>query len=269
MAALSATTLAAFFALVWWERRHHDPVIPIHFLQVPAIARADAVVLCFGACLFALIVYLPLYLQLGRGLGIGASGVLLLPITLAQVTSAAITGRLVTRTGHVTIFPKIGLSVVCLVFVALSMSVDRASTAVILGLTGLAGIGLGMVMPPTQVAVQTAAGRGALGVATGSISLCRAVGGATGVAVAGAVLFAVIDRAGGAATALLHQAMEGGSAFIATLSEVQRASLAGHVNGAYRIAFAVLAGFAAVGALIAATVPPFQWHEGEIDSAEP
>jgi len=44
---------------------------------------------------------------------------------------------------------------------------------------------------------------------------------------------------------------------------------AGHVNGAYRIAFAVLAGFAAVGALIAATVPPFQWHEGEIDSAEP
>ena len=187
---------------------------------MPAIARADAVVLCFGACLFALIVYLPLYLQLGRGLGIGASGVLLLPITLAQVTSAAITGRLVTRTGHVTIFPKIGLSVVCLVFVALSLSVDRASTLVILGLTVLAGIGLGMVMPPTQVAVQTAAGRGALGVATGSISLCRAVGGATGVAVVGAVLFALIDRAGGAATALLHQAMEGGSAFIATLSEV-------------------------------------------------
>jgi hypothetical protein len=88
------------------ERRHHDPIIPIHFLKVPAIARADAVVLCFGACLFPLIVYLPLYLQLGRGIGIGASGVLLLPITLAQVTSAAITGRLVTRTGHVTIFPR-------------------------------------------------------------------------------------------------------------------------------------------------------------------
>jgi EmrB/QacA subfamily drug resistance transporter len=269
MAALVAATLLAAVGLLRWERRHHDPIIPIHFLEIPAIARADAVVLCFGACLFALIVYLPLYLQLGRGVGIGASGVLLLPITLAQVTSAAITGRLVTRTGNVTIFPKIGLSVVCVAFVALAFSVDRAATSFILGLTFLAGVGLGMVMPPTQVAVQTAAGRGALGVATGSISLCRAVGGATGVAVAGAVLFALVDRAGGSATALLHQAIEGGSTFIATLSDAQRASLVGYVNDAYRIAFAVLAGFAALGALIAATVPPFQWNEDEIESAEP
>lgn len=269
MAMLAATTLAAVVALAWWERRHHDPVIPIHFLAVPAIARADAVVLCFGACLFALIVYLPLYLQLGRGVGIGASGVLLLPITLAQVTSAAITGRLVTRTGNVTLFPKLGLSVVCLAFVAMSLSVDRAPTSVMLMLTFIAGAGLGMVMPPTQVAVQTAAGRGALGVATGSISLCRAVGGATGVAAAGAVLFAVIDRAGGSATALLHQAIEGGSAFVVTLPEAQRASLAGYVDDAYRAAFALLAAFAAIGALIAATVPPFRWHEGDVDSPEP
>jgi EmrB/QacA subfamily drug resistance transporter len=269
MAALAATTVAAFAGLMWWERRHHDPVIPIHFLRVPAIARADAVVLCFGACLFALIVYLPLYLQLGRGIGIGASGVLLLPITLAQVTSAAITGRLVTRTGQITIFPKIGLSTVCLAFIALSLAVDRAPTWAILSLTFVAGAGLGMVMPPTQVAVQTAAGRGALGVATGSISLCRAVGGATGVAVVGAVLFALVDRAGGAATTLLRQAIEGGSAFIATLSDAQRASLAGYVNDAYRIAFVVLAAIAAVGVLIAYTVPPFRWQEAEIESAEP
>ncbi len=60
---------------------------------MPAIARSDAVVLCFGGALFSMILYLPLYLQLGRGIGIGASGALLLPITLAQVTSAALTGR--------------------------------------------------------------------------------------------------------------------------------------------------------------------------------
>ncbi len=60
MAVLLAVTAGAFAALAWWERRHHDPIIPIHFLKVPAIARADAVVLCFGACLFPLIVYLPL-----------------------------------------------------------------------------------------------------------------------------------------------------------------------------------------------------------------
>jgi EmrB/QacA subfamily drug resistance transporter len=269
MVALAATTVIASVALVWWERRHHDPVIPIHYLGIPAIARADAVVLCFGACLFALIVYLPLYLQLGRGVGIGASGVLLLPVTLAQVTSAAITGRLVTRTGNVTLFPKVGLSLVCAAFVALAWSVDRAPTWAIMALTFVAGAGLGMVMPPTQVAVQTAAGRGALGVATGSISLCRSVGGATGVAVAGAVLFALADRAGGAASALLYQAIEGGSAFVATLSAAERGSLVDYVNDAYRVAFAVLAGFAALGVAIAATVPPFRWDDAEVEPPEP
>ena len=268
MAVLLAITASAFLALAWWERRHHDPIIPIHFLKVPAIARADAVVLCFGACLFPLIVYLPLYMQLGRGIGIGASGLLLLPITLAQVTSAAITGRLVTRTGHVTIFPKVGLSVVCLVFVALAFAVDRAPTPVIMALTALVGMGLGMVMPPTQVAVQTAAGRSALGVATASISLCRAVGGATGVALVGAVLFALVDRAGDGAAALLHQAIEAGSGSIASLSLAQRASLVEHVNDAYRVAFGVLAATAAIGALIATTVPRFDWREGEVEPTE-
>jgi EmrB/QacA subfamily drug resistance transporter len=269
MAWLLATMFAMFAALVWWEGRHEDPIIPIHFLGIPAIARADAVVLCFGACLFALIVYLPLYLQLGRGIGIGASGLLLLPITISQVTSAAVTGRLVTHTGRVTIFPKVGLSVVCVAFIALASTVHGAPTFAILALTALVGVGLGMVMPPTQVAVQTVAGRGALGVATASFWLGRAVGGATGVAGAGAVLFALVGRAGGDATTLLRQAVEGGSAFVATLSDAQRASLSGYVNDAYRVTFAVLAGIAAVGALIAATVPPFDWREGGAESAEP
>jgi len=268
MAVLLAATIVALVALGWWERRHHDPIIPIHFLKVPAIARADAVVVCFGASLFAVIVYLPLYLQLGRGLGIGASGVLLLPITLSQVTSAAITGRLVTRTGHVTIFPKIGLSVVCLAFASLALAVDRAPTPAILALTVLVGAGLGMVMPPTQVAVQTAAGRGALGVATASISLSRAVGGAIGVALVGAVLFALVEHAGEGAAALLHRSIEGGSAFIAGMSDAQRASLVGHVNDAYRVAFAVLACIAATGVLIATTVPRMDWREGGVDGSE-
>jgi hypothetical protein len=66
----------------------------------------------------------------------------------------------------------------------------------------------------------------------------------------------------------LRQAIEGGSAFVGTLSDAQRASLSGYVNDAYRVAFAVLAGIAAIGALIAATVPPFDWREGGMESAE-
>lgn len=261
MVALLVVAAAAFLALLAWERDHHDPVIPIHFLAIPAIARSDAVVLCFGGALFSVILYMPLYLQLGRGMGIGASGALLLPITLAQVTSAAITGRLVTHTGHVNIFPKIGLALATVAFLGLALAVTSASTPLVLALTVLVGIGLGMVMPPTQVTVQLAAGREALGVATATISLSRAVGGAIGVAVVGAVLFAQIDQGAGGASALLRQAMEGGSAFIAQMTNEQREQLSARVDEIYRIAFLVIAAICAIGAAIATTIPQLQWSD--------
>lgn len=268
MAGFVGGSLVAFAALAWWERNHHDPVIPIHYLRVPAIVRSDAVVLCFGASLFATIVYLPIFLQLGRGLGIGASGLLLLPITLTQATSAAITGRLVSVTGEVRRFPIIGLTVVTCTFIALAFAVSHASTTVVLALTMLVGAGLGMVMPPTQVQVQTVAGRGALGVATGSISLSRAVGGATGVALVGAVLFAYADSEQGRAAALLHEALQGGSAFIARMSTAERAMLVDGVNVAYRVAFVVLACIAATGAVIATTVPRLDWSDPSPEAME-
>src|SRR5205814_9452235 len=108
MATLAGGALIGFSLLVAWERRATDPVIPIRFFGVPAIVRSDAVVICFAGALFSTILYLPLYLQLGRGLGIGQSGLLLLPITLSMVASSAVTGRLVTRTVEVTLFPQLG-----------------------------------------------------------------------------------------------------------------------------------------------------------------
>jgi EmrB/QacA subfamily drug resistance transporter len=261
MAALVALAAVALVALVWWERRHPDPLIPLTLLRMPAIARSDAVVLCFGGALFSTILYMPLYLQLGRGIGIGASGALLLPITLAQVTSAALTGRAVTRTGHVTLFPKIGLTLATIAFLGLAFTVSIASTPLVLAFTVLVGAGLGMVMPPTQVMVQTVAGRHLLGVATGSIALSRAVGGAIGVAVVGAVIFAEIDRTGDSAAGLLHQAMEGGSAFIAQLTVAQRETLTGRIDAIYRIAFLVIAAITATGALLALRVPAMRWDD--------
>ena len=102
---------------------------------------------------------MPLYLQLGRGMGIGASGALLLPITLAQVTSAAIVGPARHQTGPREYLPEdrphacdgrlLGAG-----RVRWRARPRRRSMA----LTVLVGVGLGMVMPPTQVTVQLAAG---------------------------------------------------------------------------------------------------------------
>ncbi|MEP7327781.1 MAG: MFS transporter [Betaproteobacteria bacterium] len=259
MGAMVGAACAGFALLLAWESRHPDPVISIRLLALPAIGRSDAVVLCFAAIMFPFILYLPLYLQMARGIGIGASGASLLPITLAQVITSATTGRLVTKTGRVNIFPIVGLSLAMLALLGLAITVHTAPLPVFVALTMAVGMGLGMVMPPTQVTVQMAAGREALGSATGLISLSRALGGACGVAVIGVVLFALIDApADGAATAL-HQALEGGPAAVAAMPGALRTELAGRVGDAYRAVFLVLAGMAAIGAWIATTIPKSDW----------
>ena len=169
-AALIAIVTACYVVLYFWERRSAHPVIPVRLLQRPEIARPNAVVICFAAALFASVLYLPLYLQIGHGLGISASGTLLLPITLSMVTAATFTGRLVSRTGKVTIFPMIGLTLATSALIALGVTITFASITLVLFLTGITGVGLGMVMPPMQVAVQQAAGRESLGAA---IDRCR------------------------------------------------------------------------------------------------
>ncbi|HZM47411.1 MAG TPA: MFS transporter, partial [Burkholderiales bacterium] len=89
---LVAGAALGFAALVWWERRAVDPVIPVRLLAIPAILRTNSMVFCFAGALFAAVLYLPLYLQVGRGFGIGESGLLLLPITLTIALASTLTG---------------------------------------------------------------------------------------------------------------------------------------------------------------------------------
>ena len=103
--------------------------------------------------------------------------------------------------------------------------------------------------------------------ATASISLSRAIGGATGVAIVGAVLFAQMDRAANGAGALLQQAMEGGAAYIAAMAPAQREALGSYVDDAYRVVFLVIAAITALGAWIASTVPKTAWDDEDDGTA--
>jgi len=250
---------AGYVALVFWERHVADPVIPVGLLKLPAIARSDAVVVCFAGALFSTILYLPLYLQLGRGLGIGASGSLLLPTTLAMVATSTMIGRAIARTGRVNIYPRVGLALATATFVTLAICISIAPTWLVLSMTVLIGVGLGMVMPPTQVVVQHAAGRAALGAATGSISLSRSIGGAIGVAIVGAIVFAFLGNADPAVAASLSKALEGGPEYVMQMSPAERALLGTQLDHTFRVVFSTIAVMTGIGALLAGTIPKPQF----------
>ncbi|HEV3239205.1 MAG TPA: MFS transporter [Casimicrobiaceae bacterium] len=250
--ALAAGCLAA---LVVWEVHTPDPVIPVRLLASPVIWRSNLVVACFAAALFGSVLYLPLYLQLGRGFGIGTSGLLLLPITLSLAASSALTGRSIARTGKLTAYPKLGLAVSTVAFLALAATVTFAPTPVVLGLTLLAGAGLGTTMPPTQIIVQSAGGSASLASAVASVSVSRSIGGALGVAIVGAVLFILVGREDTLLASVLPQIAESRGAFLATLPDAQRLAITTHLGSAFRVIFFVLAAFTLIGAWAAAKVP--------------
>src|SRR5271167_4604 len=250
-----ALALACLSALVAWEMRAPDPVIPLRLLASPVIWRSNLVVVCFAAALFGSVLYLPLYLQLGRGFGIGASGLLLLPITLSLAASSALTGRAIARTGKLTAYPKLGLALSTLAFIALALTVTFAPTSVVLILTLLAGAGLGTTMPPTQIIVQSAGGNASLASAVASVSVSRSIGGALGVAIVGAVLYFLVGRQDALLASVLPQIAESRGAFLATLPVGERQAITAHLGDAFRVVFLVLAVFTLVGAYVASKVP--------------
>ena len=241
--------------LVAWERRTSDPVLPVQLLASSVVWRSNATVMCFAAALFASILYLPLYLQLGRGIGIGESGLLLLPLTLSIAAVSGLTGRAISRTGRLTRYAKLGLAVSTVSLLALAATVSVAPTAVILALTVIAGAGLGTVMAPTQLIVQSASGNARLGAAIASISVSRSIGGSLGVAIVGSVLFVLVGNQSELLATVLPQLAESGGAALASLSEAQRSEIVANLDGAFRIIFLVIAAFAGAGTVIASTVP--------------
>ena len=178
--------------LTWHERRYHAPFLPVDLFADRAVRLCAVLVTLFAACMFALIFFLPIYLQLGHRVSPHVSGLLLLPVTAGQVTGNLVCTRILRRTGDPYPLPIIGMSFTTLGLLLLGLAPPTLATVGVLGF--IAGIGLGTVMPITTMIVQTVAGRTKLAAATATVSLSRSTGGAAGAALFGAIVFSMIPE---------------------------------------------------------------------------
>ncbi|HUP93939.1 MAG TPA: MFS transporter [Burkholderiales bacterium] len=191
--AIAAVALVSLIALTWHERRHRTPFLPVELFRDATIRLSSVLVMLFAACMFAIIFFLPIYLQLGHQLSAQASGLLLLPVTLGQVTAAVIATRILRKTGYPHPIPVYGMALTSAGLLLLGLLPPHLGWVVVLGF--ITGAGLGTVMSVNQVVVQTAAGRERLGAAMATVSLSRSTGGAAGAALFGAIVFAMIPDA--------------------------------------------------------------------------
>ena len=189
---LIAAVVALSIALLLRERRAADPIVPFHLLRMPAVAVASSALFLGTAALFAVTVFVPLFLQTTTGATPTEAGLLLVPAMLGITVSTTLSGRSIARTGRYKRFPVAGLGLMTAALVllaALSSHPSQVATGVGLAVFGL---GFGMVTQVLVTAVQNSVDRRELGMATATTGFFRALGGAAGAAVLGAVFAAQV-----------------------------------------------------------------------------
>jgi len=248
-AALLAVSIAALAMLIVRERRSATPFLPVDLLREKAILLSLLTTLVFASCMFAMVFFLPIYLQLGHRVSALHSGLLLLPLTAGMVLGSLAAGRFVARTGRAKWVPVTGLALSSAALLLLAMLAPRPVVVSFLGF--ITGLGFGVIMPINQVVVQTVAGRARLGAVTAMVSLFRSVGAASGAAVFGAVVYALMP-----------------SVDISKLAQAATDTPATAVTHAFHIAFAMAALVAASGAFIASRIPLVPLWKAQNTAAE-
>jgi EmrB/QacA subfamily drug resistance transporter len=179
----SAALLAAFVAL---ERRVQEPMLPLALFRRGAFTGVQLAAFAVSGSMFALFLYLTLYLQNYLGLSPFETGLRYLPITLASFFVAPIAGALLSRVpARVMLSVGLGGTGVGLLLMSGIGAGDEWTT--LLGGFLVAGAGVGLLNPVIADVALSVVPKEQSGMAAGINDTFRQVGVAVGIAVWGAV----------------------------------------------------------------------------------
>jgi EmrB/QacA subfamily drug resistance transporter len=177
-----AGVLLVVFVIV--ELRGSAPMFDLSLFRLPTFTGGAVAAFGISASIFALLLYLVLYLQDVLGYSALQTGLRLLVVSVAILVTSAIAGRL---TSHVPIRTLIGPGLVIIgigLLLMRGLDVNSKWTHLLPGLI-IAGAGVGFVNPPlASTAIGVVAPQRA-GMASGINSTFRQVGIATGIALLG------------------------------------------------------------------------------------
>jgi MFS family permease len=138
--------------------------------------------------MFGAIVFLPVYLQIVRGVSPTQSGLELLPLMVGLLVASVVSGRRITTTGRYKRFPIAGTAITAVGLSLLStLGADTPYWRTALFMLTL-GVGIGLVMQVIVLAMQNSVNPSDMGVATSSATFFRSLGGTFGTALFGTVL---------------------------------------------------------------------------------
>jgi len=185
--ALSAIAIAGFVVI---ERRSPAPVVDFAFFRSRQFVGTNLVAFMVTFAMFAMFFFLALYMQNILGFSPLETGVRFLPTTLMVIIAGPLSGRLTDRFGPRWLIT--GGLVLVAAALAWQSRIDVDTTyGYLVPAFVVMGIGIGFVMSPMSTAAMNAVDRAKAGVASGTLSMSRMVGGTFGVAALGALIAAV------------------------------------------------------------------------------
>jgi EmrB/QacA subfamily drug resistance transporter len=229
LGAIALALLAGFLAI---ERRTSNPLMPLSIFRLRTLRGADLVGLLIGMSLFGVFFFLSLYMQQVLGYDALKTGFAYLPLALNIIVSAGVASQLVTRAGFKpTLVAGMLLIGGGLIWFA-QVSPTGGYVSDVLFPSIVLAWGLGLAFVPVTVAAVTGTRPDEAGLASGLINTAQQVGGALGLAILAAI-------ANGRTSDVIA-------------SGVRNPAVA--LTEGFHDAFLVGAGFAVLGAILAAVM---------------
>ncbi|NDL58857.1 MFS transporter [Phytoactinopolyspora mesophila] len=180
---LVALAAVGYLAFVTWQKRATSPLMDVRLLARRPVATGTFLIFLATALMIAVFFLGTFYFQHARGYGAMQTGLLFLPVALATMAGANLTGRSIARLGTRTL-GVVGLLVAAAGMAIPALSLHPATVAV--GVS-IAASGTGAIF---VVASATALGQVApheAGIASGIVSTFHEFGAASGAAIISSV----------------------------------------------------------------------------------
>ena len=186
-AALFSSAAVLFVVFLQTERRAPDPLVPLSLFRIRTIAAASAVAFLTGVAMYAVISYVPLFVQAALAGSIDDSRNVLYALMIPLVAGAIFGGQLGTRTVGYRVLLTTGLVIMSGGFFLLTTVSSATSLVQLMEYGAVMGFGLGVTFPVAILAIQYSVSRRQIGIASSLAQFTRNLGGTIGLSVLGAI----------------------------------------------------------------------------------
>ncbi|MDZ7266492.1 MAG: MFS transporter [candidate division KSB1 bacterium] len=184
---VGALLVLLLLVLLHIERRAAAPILPLALLRQREIAAANLTTFLTSVCTFGFIVFAPLFVQGVLSGTATQAGLVLIPLSIGWGGGSFLSAHFLNRLGYRPV-AVLGAVLMLIGFGYLNFTTHMPALAGIAAVGCLIGIGMGLATNVVTVAVQNSAPSEHLGAATSSTIFARALGGALGVSILGAIL---------------------------------------------------------------------------------